>query len=151
MQNPYWKLKFCCLRNARLNLNIEQCVFTGFRKRQNLASPAVILAAVVALLSLPPRINQTATSTAFSPQMQRRPSCPTFPLNSQQFLSVCISRLDVVACLEQFDYSVIHLFPAQYKGVPGPQIHAFSAYRAMQMRVRMRIQSTRCSVSDINN
>ena len=29
------------MRNARLNLNIEQCVFTGFRKRQNLASPAV--------------------------------------------------------------------------------------------------------------
>ena len=41
MQNPYWKLEFCCLQNVRLNFNIEQCVFTQFCKQQNLASPAV--------------------------------------------------------------------------------------------------------------
>jgi len=41
MQNPYRKLEFYCLGNVRLNLNIEQCVFTGFCKQQNPASPAV--------------------------------------------------------------------------------------------------------------
>ena len=43
MQNPYWKLKLCCLQNVRLNLSIEQCVFTGFCKQQNPACPAVVV------------------------------------------------------------------------------------------------------------
>ena len=36
-EKPLLKIKFYCLRNARLNLNVEQC------KRQNPASPAYIL------------------------------------------------------------------------------------------------------------
>ena len=69
MQNPYWKLEFCCLWNVRLNLNIEQCVYTSFCKWQNPASPAVKahkassapLAPNMGILALQPRLTSWLT------------------------------------------------------------------------------------------